>query len=198
MLRTNCQHSAAVPVSSRHRAAAYFLFKMQCQKNTVEPQYISDAFERWARMKKPNLLELSKELGYNYSTIITWRKKWNWQTRLDDRRAKAIEKTQERSIEVLAERKARQLKAAVLMQDRGTEFFENRGVGMARDAINAIDKGVQLQRLIDGETTNNVGMAIGVVDVDKMGEALDIARKRREARIIEAEKENDTQNTATN
>jgi hypothetical protein len=162
---------------------------MQCQKNTVEPQYISDAFERWARMKKPNLLELSKELGYNYSTIITWRKKWNWQTRLDERRSKAIEKTQERSIEVLAERKARQLKAAVLMQDRGTEFFENRGVGMARDAINAIDKGVQLQRLIDGETTNNVGMAIGVVDVDKMGEALDIARKRREARVVEAEKE---------
>ena len=189
MLRTNCQHSAAVPVSSSFRAAAYFLFKMQCQKNTVEPQYISDAFERWARMKKPNLLELSKELGYNYSTIITWRKKWNWQTRLDERRSKAIEKTQERSIEVLAERKARQLKAAVLMQHRGTEFFENRGVGMARDAINAIDKGVQLQRLIDGETTNNVGMAIGVVDVDKMGEALDIARKRREARVVEAEKE---------
>ncbi len=108
-----------------------------------------DAFEAWYGQSR-NFRKITESLGIKSSTLYDWADRFDWHERADNRDAMAQEYA---DVEAAKDRAARQKKrrqAGELMSMRGMEFFAQNKIDSAKDAIQAIKGGTEIERREDG------------------------------------------------
>lgn len=93
--------------------------------------------------------------------IADWRADLGWAERADELDAKAMQKVDDELVSAKAEMLKRQVKTGMTMQQKGMEYLENKGLDNSLSAIQAIVRGVEIER-------TSVGMSEFIIKVSKM------------------------------
>ncbi len=126
--------------------------------------------------------EVAEKYRVSETTIHKWSKKFSWQDRIQRRNELEAKKTDERVTDTLAESNVRHIKEAIKLQDKGSEIIAKKAEeGNFRDGVLAIEKGITLERLIRGESTENVDSKslVGMLSIDDAREAIRRIREER-------------------
>lgn len=131
-----------------------------------------DAFEAWYAANR-SFRQTSPKVAVPQRTLFGWAEAFNWHERADARDAAAARIADEEAAKERAERQKRRRQAGELMAARGREFFSRYGIESARDAIQAIKAGTEIERKEDG-VPDWVLMILNAdpSDLEKMGKLL--------------------------
>jgi len=103
------------------------------------------AFEVWYNCSQ-SLTQASKILGVGPTTLMRWRDRFGWVERAEARR----QTEKERADQIAADRASDMLEthfdAADILLQAGITYLKEHPIDNARDAINAIKLGIELQR----------------------------------------------------
>jgi transposase len=116
---------------------------------TKETSRHQDAFEAWYESGR-SFRTVSENLGIKRSTFYDWADRFDWHERADKRDAEAARIADEEAAKERAERQKRRRQSGELLAIRGREFFKTYSIDNARDAIQAIKIGTEIERKEDG------------------------------------------------
>lgn len=108
-----------------------------------------DAFEAWYDAGR-NFTKVSNQLTVSRPSLYAWADAFNWHERADARDAESARIADEEAAKERAARQKRRRQAGELMSARGLEFFKKFEIDSARDAIQAIKAGTEIERKEDG------------------------------------------------
>jgi len=122
------------------------------------PHYQEQCFEAWYAGGRPSsptkthdLIPFDDEHKKPSVRLITaWMDELMWNLRADELDAKAIQKSETHLILKKAEMLKRQADTGFKMQDKGLKHLMERGFDSAASAVNAIVKGVDIERSSSG------------------------------------------------
>lgn len=108
-----------------------------------------DAFEAWYAASR-NFRKVSENSGIKSSTLYDWADRFEWHERADGRDSKAAQIADEEAAKERAARQIRRRQSGELLALKGRQFFKDYPIDSARDAIQAIKAGTEIERKEDG------------------------------------------------
>jgi len=107
-----------------------------------------EAFEAFYAAGR-NFTKVSNQVTVSRKSLYHWADAFNWHERADGRDAETQRIVDAESAKERAERQKRRRRAAELLTARGVEFLSNFKIETARDAIQAIKIGLEMERRED-------------------------------------------------
>lgn len=136
-----------------------------------ETQRHVDAFEAWYASDR-NWKLVTERFHVSLTAARQWADAFDWRSRADARDAEAARKAEREAITRRARVLEEQRRAGELLRRRGVQYYTQHEIGDGREAIQAIAKGVELERAAEDmaaarvEVTGKDGSAISIETVD--------------------------------
>jgi len=113
-----------------------------------ETQKHQSAFEAWYEAGC-SFRKISQILAVPERTLYDWAKWFDWHDRASRRDAEIRRLTDQATIRECARRVEEHLKSGTLLRTRGTEYLLNNKISTAREALQAIRIGIEIERQAD-------------------------------------------------
>jgi hypothetical protein len=121
----------------------------QREKTSQETGKHREAFEVWYSQNRSFVLTVPK-VSASDRTLRNWASAFEWHQRADERDARAQVIADEAAARERAERQIKRRQAGELLAEKGRAFFAEEGIDNARDAMQAIKIGTEIERKEDG------------------------------------------------
>jgi transposase len=121
----------------------------------------ADAFEYYFGLGPDRSYQaVAEKYGVSKKTVVAAAKREEWRNRIAERERQATKRVEERAVESLTAMKERHLKMIRAVQTKALESLRNMPIDSGYQAVQALVKAIEQERLARGEPTERTALSM--------------------------------------